>query len=821
MVGHFRLQALLGRGGMGEVWQAKDLVLGREVALKFLPDKLLHDQDAVTRFRREARALAVINHPGVATVFELEEMPDPEHPGRDIRVIVMELVKGESLERMVARGPLALEKVIPIAEQLATALQAAHAEGIVHRDLKPSNVMVDQKGQVKVLDFGLARFKPMVRSADHERTWENSDSGMVVGTAPYMPPEQILGQEADEKSDVWAFGCTVAELLCGQQLVTGANIPEIVSHILEGKLNWGALPRTVPRPLRKLLRECCSREKEKRPSTQDIIATLQRLRQRHQVRGRALVVAAVLATGVLASRVLWPVKQVPLLDPDRHLTVSVSWHPNTSSLARLAQDLEQEVARVSWLSLAPLPQAGVVLSLQEKDGVVSLEAASREGRQQRRLARWEAEGGSLVSGVLPEVLNVLETEQIRRDLASDDAFFGYLVERTGHSEAARNFRDGLRLYERTRYQEAREKLSASLKADPQFWPASLFLAFLGKGSADFAEAHRRLAEAHSLCPRPAATEAVILEAADALVTEDHKRQEEALTKALAAFPNSGYLLYRTALLYRLQDRPEKAIPLAKRLIKQGWRPDFSPTWELLAHCQLLAEKFKDALNTCFEGQQRFPTRYRHWLYAAFAYHRLGQQNQARASLEEALRKYLDHSAAPRLTAYQFGQYWASLLGWKEKRHEIWELVLAEAEKLLQENPGDVEALQAKGDALVALDKPQEALTVLSTLAQSEGAGAYAFIGLARAHAALGHRQEAQQALEQAEKLWREGSETARGTLAYNIAAAWATMDELTKATLWLSRSKELYGFDRLDLQLDPDLSPLRRTGLLRQFEAHP
>ncbi|GBC79174.1 Beta-barrel assembly-enhancing protease [bacterium HR09] len=311
---------------------------------------------------------------------------------------------------------------------------------------------------------------------------------------------------------------------------------------------------------------------------------------------------------------------------------------------------------------------------------------------------------------------------------------------------------------------------------------------------------------------------MILEAADALVFEDHKRQGEALTKALALFPDSGYLLYRLALLYRLEDRPEKAIPLAKKLIRQGWRPDFSPTWELLAHCQLQADQAKDALETCSEGQQRFPTRYRHWLYAAFAYHRLGEESQARATLEEALRKYLDYSTAPRLTAYQFGQYWASLLRWEEKRRELWQQVLAEAERLLKEDPNDSEALQAKGDALTALGKPEEALAVLSTLAQSEGAGAYTFIGLARTHAALGNREKAHQALAQAEKLWREGSEVARGTLAYNIAAAWAVMGEREKATLWLARSKDLYGFDRLDLRLDPDFDPLRQAGLLRQFE---
>ncbi|MFN3413694.1 MAG: protein kinase domain-containing protein, partial [Thermoanaerobaculum sp.] len=630
-----------------------------------------------------------------------------------------------------------------------------------------------------------------------------------------------LGQEADEKSDVWAIGCTVAEMLCGHRLVQGVNIPEIVGQILEGRFNWGTLPRTVPRPLRKLLQACCSREKAKRPSTQDILATLRRLQQRRQVRVRTLAAVAVLALGVLTSRLLWPTKHVPLLDPDRRLTVSVSWNPKEPSLAGLAQALEREVAKASWLSLAAAPEVGVVLSLQQKDGVVVLSAESHEGRHPRRLARWETAPGDFEVGVVPQVISFLEREHIRRDLASEDALFGFLVERTSDSEAARHFREGLRLSQRTRYRDAREKLLASLKADPQFWPASLFLALVAKATADFPEAHRRIAQARALCPRPTTTEAVIQEVAGALVTDDHKRQEEALTRALAVFPNSGYLLYRAALLYRFQDRPENAIPLAKKLIKQGWRPDFSPTWELLAYCQLLAGKPKDALATCLQAQTRFPTRYNHWLIAAYAHQLLGQQEAARANVEEAVRKFLDHANAPRLTAYQFGQEWASHVGWREKSRELCELMLAESEKLLSEDPEDLEALQAKGEALLGLDRPQEALPLFSTLAQSEGAGAYAFIGLARTYAALGHREQGHKALERAETLWRDGTEVARGTLAYNIAVAWATMGELERATLWLSRSKELYGFDRLDLLLDSDLDPLRQAGLLRQFEARP
>lgn len=247
-------------------------------------------------------------------------------------------------------------------------------------------------------------------------------------------------------------------------------------------------------------------------------------------------------------------------------------------------------------------------------------------------------------------------------------------------------------------------------------------------------------------------------------------------------------------------------------------PDFSPLWELLAHCQLLAHRPASALETCQAAQKRFPTRYRHWLYAAYAHHLLGEEAAARKSLEDALRKYLDYGATPKLTAYQFGMYWAWLLRWPEKREAMAAAILSEVARLLEANPADPEAQLAQADALLVLKRPHEALPLLAALAQEQDPAPYVFLSLSRAYAAVGRLAASTEALTRAEAAWREGHGPARGTLAYNIAAAWASLGETEKALLWLSRAKELYGFDRLDLLLDPDLDPLRRRGLLRQFQ---
>jgi serine/threonine protein kinase len=222
-ISHFKITAKLGQGGMGEVWRATDTRLGREVALKILPEAFAQDPDRLARFTREAQVLASLNHPHIAQIYRVEE-----------RSLIMELVEGETLATRIASAPLPLEEALAFARQLAEALEYAHERGVVHRDLKPSNLQVTPEGQLKVLDFGLA--KALAREAGAEAgdpasspTVVTSVTGLgtLVGTAAYMAPEQARGQIVDKRADIWAFGCVLFEMLTGQPAFRGDTASDL------------------------------------------------------------------------------------------------------------------------------------------------------------------------------------------------------------------------------------------------------------------------------------------------------------------------------------------------------------------------------------------------------------------------------------------------------------------------------------------------------------------------------------------------------------------------------------------------------------------
>src|SRR5262249_2152019 len=218
---HYEITSHLGSGGMGDVYQATDVKLGRSVAIKFLPEAFSHDTERVARFQREARLLASLNHSNIAAIHGLEEI-DNRH------FLVMELVPGETLADRIKRGAIPLAEAIPIARQIADALEAAHEQGIIHRDLKPANVKVTTDGQVKVRDFGLAK---AVENAPDSVALSNSPTmlsgtmgGMILGTAAYMSPEQANGKIADRRSDIWSFGAVLFEMLSGRQAFAGESV---------------------------------------------------------------------------------------------------------------------------------------------------------------------------------------------------------------------------------------------------------------------------------------------------------------------------------------------------------------------------------------------------------------------------------------------------------------------------------------------------------------------------------------------------------------------------------------------------------------------
>ena len=267
-VGPYEVSSLLGEGGMGKVWRARHTSLGRDDALKVLPDAFADDADRLRRFTREAQLLASLNHPYIAQVHGLEQMDGTA-------VLVMELVEGPTLADRIAGGAIPLDEALPIARQIAEALEAAHEQGIVHRDLKPANIKVRDDGTVKVLDFGLAKAlgadaasaaAGSVSQAPTITSPAMTQVGMLLGTAAYMSPEQAKGREADRRSDIWAFGAVLYEMLTGTRVFPGEDLSETLAAVIKSEPDWTALPAAVPRPVRTLLERCLTKDRRARVS---------------------------------------------------------------------------------------------------------------------------------------------------------------------------------------------------------------------------------------------------------------------------------------------------------------------------------------------------------------------------------------------------------------------------------------------------------------------------------------------------------------------------------------------------------------------------
>jgi serine/threonine-protein kinase len=264
-LGPYEIHHLIGAGGMGEVYRAHDTTLGRDVALKILPDAFAADPDRLARFRREAKTLASLNHPNIGGIHGLEG-------AGGVQALVLELVEGDDLSQRIERGPLPVEEALPIARQIADALDAAHEQGIIHRDLKPANIKVRPDGTVKVLDFGLAKAIEGAGSAGAETHLQSpalltpamTQDGMILGTAAYMAPEQAKGRTADKRSDIWAFGVVVFEMLAARRPFTGETISDTLASVLKTDPDWPALPSAVPPGLRRLLRWCLEKDPKRR-----------------------------------------------------------------------------------------------------------------------------------------------------------------------------------------------------------------------------------------------------------------------------------------------------------------------------------------------------------------------------------------------------------------------------------------------------------------------------------------------------------------------------------------------------------------------------
>lgn len=262
VAGKYRIIDEIGRGGMGVVYNAEDTTLARRVAIKVLPEAFTGDPERLARFEREAKLLAALNHPNIATIHGLEETGGK-------RFLVMELVEGVTLAERIRHGPLHLEEILEVCLQIAEGVEAAHEKGIIHRDLKPANIKLAPGGKVKVLDFGLAKaLHDEPAASDLSKTptitGQMTEPGVILGTAAYMSPEQAKGRLADKRTDIWAYGCILFECLAGDRAFQGATVTETIAAILRGEPRWDSLPADTPANIRAVLRRCLQKDPRER-----------------------------------------------------------------------------------------------------------------------------------------------------------------------------------------------------------------------------------------------------------------------------------------------------------------------------------------------------------------------------------------------------------------------------------------------------------------------------------------------------------------------------------------------------------------------------
>jgi serine/threonine-protein kinase len=274
-LGSYEILFALGAGGMGEVYRARDTRLGRDVAIKVLPSSVTSDPDRLARFQREAQVLASLNHPNIAAIYHVEDAGGAP-------AIVMELVEGETLADRIGHGPIPVDEALAMARQIAEALAAAHEQGIIHRDLKPANIKITPDGVVKVLDFGLAKLTGPAEAGHYggggsvrlqaDLTVSPTITspammtglGMLLGPAAYMSPEQAKGREADKRSDIWAFGSVLYEMLTGKRPFAGDDVSDTLAAILMRDVDWTTLPPATPAAIRTLLQSCLTKDRRRR-----------------------------------------------------------------------------------------------------------------------------------------------------------------------------------------------------------------------------------------------------------------------------------------------------------------------------------------------------------------------------------------------------------------------------------------------------------------------------------------------------------------------------------------------------------------------------
>jgi len=369
-IGPYEILALLGAGSMGDVFRAHDAKLNRDVALKVLPDALALDDEYLARFRHEARTLAALHHPNIGAIYGLEE-------SGGVHALVLELVEGRTLADRLSSEPMLVREALIVGEQVAAALHAAHQQGIVHRDLKPANITISADGTVKVLDFGLAQRGPSTGSSTTSgwgATGVGSD-GAVAGSPAYMSPEQARAEPVDYRSDLWAFGCLLFELLSGKRAFSGGSVRDTLAAVQANEPDWNALPRGVPVAIRAVIRDCLQKDRRHRPASMDDVRNTLLRTLRVNWRQRWLAAAALLAVGAVVTSsalVLYRSRQTEwarnVALPRLAQLADTDQYAEAFALARQIERIapQDTVLRASWprfaanISISTAPEGAVV-----------------------------------------------------------------------------------------------------------------------------------------------------------------------------------------------------------------------------------------------------------------------------------------------------------------------------------------------------------------------------------------------------------------------------------------------------------------------------
>ena len=362
-LGTFEILAALGAGGMGEVYHARDLKLGRDVAIKVLPVAFVTDSERLGRFQREARLLAALNHPHIASIFGLEE-------SGETTFLAMELVEGESLADRVQAGALGPDESLQIARQIGEALAAAHDKGIIHRDLKPANVMVTSDGRVKVLDFGLAKMLEGPAGAisatlSPTLSVQATMAGTILGTAAYMSPEQARGRAVDKRTDIWAFGCVLYEMLTGRRAFEGDDVTDTIAAVVRGEPNWSAIPLETPTRVVDVARRCLVKDPGRRFADISVplfllsedapaapaAATAERANPVPRWKRRCASSTAVLLTAAVAAGAAWMMRPAPASPPVvTRFTMSLPQGQQFTNTGRQIVDVSRDGSQLVYVA---------------------------------------------------------------------------------------------------------------------------------------------------------------------------------------------------------------------------------------------------------------------------------------------------------------------------------------------------------------------------------------------------------------------------------------------------------------------------------------